>query len=72
MAKGPAVIGVLTEPSPPSWWQANRHKACLALGLIVGCYIGIHTSDAAPQHAGPRPGHTAPAAPSARPSPAGN
>ncbi|MFH8558909.1 hypothetical protein ACH4FE_35705 [Streptomyces celluloflavus] len=61
MAKEPAVIGVLTQPAPPTWWQTNRHKVFLTLGLIGGFYLGTHSSNAAPQHDQPRPAHTAPA-----------
>jgi hypothetical protein len=70
LPKAPAVIAVLTEPAPPSWWKAHRHQVCLILGLLVGYYLGIHTSDAAPRPAGPRPAHTAPADPSPQPGPA--
>lgn len=67
MAKAPKVIGVLTEPAPPSWWRENRHKVLLAAGLLIGYLIGIHTADATPQQHQPRPGHTAPATPSPGP-----
>lgn len=69
MAKAPAVIGVLTEPPPPTWWKANRHKVFLVLGLIGGFYLGTHSSDAAPNNDQPRPAHTAPADPSTKPTP---
>ncbi|MDX2633268.1 hypothetical protein PV381_43090 [Streptomyces scabiei] len=69
MAKAPAVIGVLTEPAPPTWWKANRHKVFLVLGLIGGFYIGTHSSDAATKTDPPRPAHTAPADPSTAASP---
>ncbi|MBC9730971.1 hypothetical protein [Streptomyces sp. TRM68367] len=69
MAKAPAVIGVLTEPAPPTWWKANRHKVFLILGLICGFYIGTHSSDATPKTDQPRPAHTAPADPSTGSSP---
>ncbi|MER6377162.1 hypothetical protein ABT255_54910 [Streptomyces mirabilis] len=50
MAKGPAVIGVLTEPPQPTWWKANRHKVLLVVGLLVGYWIGTHLHGApAPQ-----------------------
>ncbi|MEU0032097.1 hypothetical protein [Streptomyces sp. NPDC006335] len=62
MAKGPRVIGVLTEPQATTWWRANRHKVLLLLGLLAGYYIGTHLGDApAQQPDSPRPGHTAPA-----------
>ncbi|MFJ4633574.1 hypothetical protein [Streptomyces sp. NPDC088847] len=62
MPKPPRVIGVLTEPAPPSWWRANRHKVLLAAGLLIGYLIGTHLDGApAPQPDIPRPGHTAPA-----------
>ncbi|MGW2050792.1 hypothetical protein ACWCPF_37310 [Streptomyces sp. NPDC001858] len=69
MAKAPAVIGVLTEPAPPSWWKADRHKVFLVLGLIGGFCIGTHSSDAATKTDPPWPAHTAPADPSASSSP---
>ncbi|MFH9821367.1 hypothetical protein [Streptomyces sp. NPDC017230] len=57
-----AVIGVLREPTPPTWWQANRHKVFGVGGLAIGYMIGSHFSgvaDQQPQH--PRPGHSTPA-----------
>ncbi|WP_331751440.1 hypothetical protein OID55_41985 (plasmid) [Streptomyces sp. NBC_00715] len=61
MAKGPRTIGVLIEPPKPTWWRANRHKALLALGLLVGYWVGLHLhgTPASPP-ATPRPGHTSP------------
>lgn len=66
MAKGPAVIGVLTEPPKPTWWRANRHKVLLVVGLLVGYWIGTHlhgapasqpdTPSPGPQHARTDPG----------------
>ncbi|MDU9001675.1 hypothetical protein [Streptomyces mirabilis] len=57
MAKGPAVIGVLTEPPQPTWWRANRHKVLLVVGLLVGYWIGTHLHGApAPQPDTPSPG----------------
>ncbi|MEU5958802.1 hypothetical protein [Streptomyces sp. NPDC047525] len=70
MAKRPAVIGVLTEPAPPTWWRAHRHQVFLILGLIGGFYIGTHSSgDAATTPDKPQPTHTAPANPSVKPLP---
>jgi hypothetical protein len=46
VAKDPAVIGVLTEPTPPTWWRANRHKVLLIAGALIGFWIGTHTADA--------------------------
>ncbi|MCX4581415.1 hypothetical protein OHB41_51645 [Streptomyces sp. NBC_01571] len=61
MAKGPAVIGVLTEPPRPTWWRLNRHKALLVVGLLVGYWIGTHLHGTAePQPDTPSPGRTAP------------
>lgn len=57
-----AVIGVLTEPTPPTWWTANRHKVYGISGLLLGYLIGGHLNGAAdqqPQH--PRPDHSTPA-----------
>ncbi|MFF3975077.1 hypothetical protein ACFYZ6_35220 [Streptomyces rubiginosohelvolus] len=57
-----AVIGVLTEPTPPSWWKANRHKVFGIVGLLLGFLLcqqisgGLHERQ--PQH--PRPSHSAP------------
>ncbi|MGW1732153.1 hypothetical protein [Streptomyces sp. NPDC001999] len=51
MAKAPAVIGVLTEPAPPTWWKANRYKVFLVLGLIGGFYLGTHTAPVDPSTA---------------------
>ncbi|MER6441297.1 hypothetical protein ABT275_33670 [Streptomyces sp. NPDC001185] len=62
MAKGPAVIGVLTEPPAPTWWRLNRHKAFLVIGLLAGYWIGTHLHPTpAAQPDAPRPGHTTPA-----------
>lgn len=57
-----AVIGVLREPTPPTWWQANRHKVYGTTGLLIGYMIGSHSpgaTDQQPPH--PRPGHSTPA-----------
>ncbi|MFJ6509291.1 hypothetical protein [Streptomyces sp. NPDC091879] len=61
MAKGPAVIGVLTKPPKATWWKANRHKVFLTVGLLVGYWIGthLHGTPASPP-ATPRPGHSSP------------
>ncbi|MGW4551724.1 hypothetical protein ACWEN4_36090 [Streptomyces violaceorubidus] len=57
-----AVIGVLREPTPPTWWQANRHKAFGVTGLVVGYMLGSHFGGAADQQPHrPRPGHSTPA-----------
>ncbi|MFJ8926498.1 hypothetical protein ACIRLA_07990 [Streptomyces sp. NPDC102364] len=72
MAKGPAVIGVLTEPARPTWWKANRHIVLLILGLIVGFHLASPDSDAKTHHPKPSPASTVPATPtgsSATPSP---
>ncbi|MET7855603.1 hypothetical protein ABZT48_47600 [Streptomyces avermitilis] len=62
MAKGPAVIGVLTELPKPTWWRLNRHKVLLVVGLLAGYWIGTHLHGTpAPQPDTPRPGHTTPA-----------
>ncbi|MFM9369042.1 hypothetical protein [Streptomyces sp. Da 82-17] len=61
MAKGPAVIGVLTEPAPPTWWKANRHYVFLVLGLVLGYLLFGQDSDATPKHPAPVPARTAPA-----------
>ncbi|MFB7657910.1 MULTISPECIES: hypothetical protein [unclassified Streptomyces] len=69
-----AVIGVLREPTPPTWWQANRHKFWGICGLLIGYMIGSHYpgTDQQPQH--PRPGHSTPAptAPARTPSAPGS
>ncbi|AIS02455.1 hypothetical protein [Streptomyces glaucescens] len=44
-----AVIGVLREPSPPTWWQANRHKVYGTAGLLIGYMIGSHFPGATDQ-----------------------
>ncbi|MFD3567420.1 hypothetical protein [Streptomyces sp. NPDC058667] len=66
MAKGPAVIGVLTQPAPPTWWKAHRHQVFGAFGLIAGFYIGLHStgSDAAPANTPAHPVHISTASPS--------
>ncbi|MFE1335870.1 hypothetical protein [Streptomyces microflavus] len=55
-----AVIGVLTEPTPPTWWKANRHKAFGALGLLLGFMLCDQTHDSSERYERPRPSHTAP------------
>lgn len=66
MAKSPAVIGILTEPAPPTWWKAHRHQVYGTFGLIAGFYIGLHstTSDDAPAYDPARPVRTGTASPS--------
>ncbi|MFZ3562827.1 hypothetical protein ACOKM5_43630 [Streptomyces sp. BH097] len=65
--KPPKVIGVLTEPAPPTWWKANRHKVLGAIGLLIGYLAGTHLHGApAQQPDAPRPGHTAPTSPGPR------
>ncbi|AJC62025.1 hypothetical protein GZL_p00095 (plasmid) [Streptomyces sp. 769] len=62
MKAAPTVIGVLTEPTPPSWWKTNRHKVFGIAGLLIGYWIGTHlhgAPDQQPQHL--RPSHTTPA-----------
>ncbi|WP_331758652.1 hypothetical protein OH787_40690 (plasmid) [Streptomyces sp. NBC_01547] len=57
-----AVIGVLTEPTPPTWWKANRHKVYGIGGLLLGYLIASHlqgTPAQEPQN--PRPNHSTPA-----------
>ncbi|MEU1450577.1 hypothetical protein [Streptomyces mirabilis] len=66
MAKGPAVIGVLTEPPKPTWWKVNRHKVLLVVGLLVGYWIGTHLHGAPasqPDTPSPGPQHTRPVDP---------
>ncbi|MFG2789976.1 hypothetical protein [Streptomyces sp. NPDC048419] len=60
MAKAPTVIGVLTEPTPPTWWKANRHKVLAIAGLLIGLYLGTHQDGTQPPAQAPRPGHTTP------------
>lgn len=47
MAKPPRVIGVLTEPAPPTWWRANRHKVLFIAGVLLGLYLCHHSNAAA-------------------------
>lgn len=61
MAKGPTVIGVLTEPPAPTWWKVNRHKVLAVLGLLIGYWVGTHLHGTPEQTDTPRPGHTTPA-----------
>lgn len=62
MAQRPKVMGVLIEPSPPTWWKANRHKVLAITGLMLGYLIGTHLHGAPdPQQPHPHPGHTTPA-----------
>ncbi|MFJ9902013.1 hypothetical protein ACIRVK_03725 [Streptomyces sp. NPDC101152] len=60
MAKAPTVIGVLTEPTPPTWWQANRHKVLAIAGLLIGLYVGTHQDGTHQPSRAPHPGHTRP------------
>ncbi len=59
MAKPPAVIGILTAPTPASWWRRNRHIVFLCVGLFLG-YQLCGTSEAAhsPDRPEPKPSHT--------------
>lgn len=58
MPKPPKTEYVITRPPAASWWKKNRHKILLALGLVVGIWIGQHSMGAvhadAPQ---PAPSH---------------
>ncbi|MGW3746642.1 hypothetical protein ACWD62_40490 [Streptomyces sp. NPDC005146] len=65
MAKAPAVIGVLTEPAPPTWWKRNRHRIALAFGLWAGWQLCANVSGHAASPDQPRPAYTSPATPSA-------
>jgi hypothetical protein len=56
-----AVIGVLTEPTPPTWWKANRHKVYGICGLLIGYLIGSHLHSAPTPQPHPRPAHSTPA-----------
>ncbi|MFC9431634.1 hypothetical protein [Streptomyces sp. NPDC056987] len=61
MAKPPpAVIGVLTEPAPPTWWQAHRHQVLLLAGIVLGWQLCGANSGATEheQHGPPRPDHS--------------
>ncbi|NED07581.1 hypothetical protein G3I55_38790 [Streptomyces sp. SID6648] len=62
--KPPAVIGVLTEPAPPTWWRAHRHQVLLVVGIFLGWQLCGASSGAADhdQH-----GPTAPPTASPRP-----
>lgn len=67
--KQPAVIGVLTEPAPTSWWRAHRHQVLLVAGIFLGWQLcGANTGAADhDQHAPPpHPAHST--APSVSPS----
>ncbi|WP_159048587.1 hypothetical protein [Streptomyces sp. NRRL F-4489] len=56
------MLGVVTEPAPPGWWKANRHKFFGIAGLLTGYWIGTHLHGAPDQRPpGPRPAHSAPA-----------
>ncbi|MFF9691042.1 hypothetical protein [Streptomyces sp. NPDC014623] len=58
-----AVIGVLTKPTPPSWWAINKHRVWGVLGLVLGFMLctEVHSGASEHQPQRPRPGHTAPA-----------
>ncbi|GGX39988.1 hypothetical protein [Streptomyces chryseus] len=60
MAKPLAVIGILTQPTPASWWRRNRHIVFLCVGLFLG-YQLCGTSEAAhfPGRPDPAPSRTA-------------
>lgn len=62
MAKGTRVIGVITEPAPPTWWKANRHRVCLAFGLWAGWQLcaNFNGHAAVPES---QPAYTGPAVP---------
>ncbi|MBB1244811.1 hypothetical protein GL263_14725 [Streptomyces durbertensis] len=66
--KPPAVIGVLTEPTPPTWWQAHRHQVALIAGIFLGWQLcGVNSGPADHDHHGPTgPAHST--APSATPT----
>ncbi|MFG3384384.1 hypothetical protein [Streptomyces sp. NPDC047999] len=54
-----AVIGVLTEPTPPSWWQVNRHKILFVIGVVCGWLLCANLGPLNPPgDADPRPAHT--------------
>jgi hypothetical protein len=56
----PAVIGILTEPAPPTWWKAHRHQVLLIVGVFVGWQIAGATHGAPDhgQHGPTRPAHS--------------
>jgi hypothetical protein len=56
-----AVKGVLTEPTPPTWWKANRHRAYGIGGLLIGYLIGSHLQSTPAPQPHPRPAHSTPA-----------
>lgn len=56
-----AVIGVLTEPTPPTWWKANRHRVYGIGGLLLGYLIGSHLQGTPAPQPHPRPAHSIPA-----------
>ncbi|MER6123058.1 hypothetical protein ABT173_10310 [Streptomyces sp. NPDC001795] len=59
MAKAPTVIGVLTEPTAPTWWKANRHKVFGVTGLLIGYMVGTHLHGA-PEQRPDNPGRATP------------
>ncbi|MEV7275243.1 hypothetical protein ACIQIG_33945 [Streptomyces bacillaris] len=61
-----AVIGVLTKPTPPSWWAINKHRVWGLLGLVLGFMLctELHTPEHQEQR--PRPSHSTPTTPTPR------
>ncbi|MET9483639.1 hypothetical protein [Streptomyces sp. NPDC006638] len=54
----PAVIGVLTEPAPPTWWKAHRHQVALIAGILLGwqlCGVSSGADHGQPGPARPTP-----------------
>ncbi|QNP67974.1 hypothetical protein [Streptomyces genisteinicus] len=57
----------MTEPTPPSWWKANRHKIYFVTGVVCGWLLCANLGPLnTPQDGEPRPGHTTPAPTPAR------
>ncbi|MFH8797576.1 hypothetical protein [Streptomyces sp. NPDC017941] len=60
--RGPAVIGILTEPARPTWWAAHRHLVYGIAGLLIGVWLStLLTGDGDTPRRPDRPGHTTPA-----------
>ncbi|MFI6881142.1 hypothetical protein ACIBL6_47630 [Streptomyces sp. NPDC050400] len=60
--KQPRLIGVLTEPAPPTWWAANRHRVFAVAGLTLGYLAGTHLQGTpAQEQPRPQPSHHTPA-----------